>query len=54
MSELNEANAVLSDVEKRAAYDSIGENRQCWNWLLRERGCGDSVNGPADCHLLMD
>lgn len=28
MSELNEANAVLSDVEKRAAYDSIGQDRQ--------------------------
>lgn len=28
MSELNEANAVLSDVEKRAAYDSIGRDRK--------------------------
>lgn len=28
MSELNEANAVLSDVEKRAAYDAIGQGRQ--------------------------
>lgn len=28
MSEVNEANAVLSDVEKRAAYDAIGQGRQ--------------------------
>ncbi len=28
MSELNEANAVLSDAEKRAAYDSIGQDRR--------------------------
>lgn len=28
MSELNEANAVLSDVEKRAAYDAIGRDRK--------------------------
>mgnify|MGYP006175375263 CR=1 FL=1 len=28
MSELNEANAVLSDAEKRAAYDSIGRDRK--------------------------
>jgi curved DNA-binding protein len=26
MKELNEANAVLSDVEKRAAYDQLGQN----------------------------
>lgn len=28
MSEINEANAVLSDVEKRTAYDAIGHGRQ--------------------------
>lgn len=28
MSELNEANAVLSDVEKRAAYNTVGQDRQ--------------------------
>lgn len=28
MSEINEANAVLCDVEKRAAYDAIGQGRQ--------------------------
>lgn len=28
MSELNEANAVLSDTEKRTAYDAIGQGRQ--------------------------
>lgn len=36
MSELNEANAVLSDVEKRAAYDAIGQGRQA----------GDSFTPP--------
>lgn len=28
MAELNEANTVLSDTEKRAAYDQLGQRRQ--------------------------
>ena len=38
MSELNEANAVLSDTEKRAAYDAIGQGRQS----------GESFTPPTD------
>ncbi|WP_332739904.1 DnaJ C-terminal domain-containing protein [Hydrogenophaga sp.] len=38
MSEINEANAVLSDVEKRAAYDAIGTGRHA----------GESFTPPPD------
>ena len=38
MSELNEANAVLSDPEKRAAYDDLGQRAQFHSWGY---GCGE-------------
>jgi len=52
MSELNEANAVLSDVEKRAAYNSVGQDRQAgenftpppgWDAGFKFRGRGAPV-----------
>ena len=38
MSEINEANAVLSDPEKRAAYDAIGQG--VWPGAV---ACGDGL-----------
>ena len=57
MSEVNEANDVLSDVEKRAAYDSIGTGRQAgenftpppdWDAGFEFRGRGPQGTDGAD------
>ncbi|MDP3167499.1 MAG: DnaJ C-terminal domain-containing protein [Hydrogenophaga sp.] len=62
MSELNEANAVLSDVEKRAAYDSIGHDLQAgesftpppgWDAGFEFRGRGSPM-GDGDHSAFFD
>ena len=43
--ELNEANAILSDVEKRQKYDQFG---QSWNQPSREAAPSESTNAPPE------
>ena len=48
MSEVNEANSVLSDVERRAAYDALGAGRHAGEYLtLHPIGTQVSYSGDA-------